>query len=440
MPTFIFLWLGQTISLIGSGLTSFALGVSIYQTNGSIAQFSLIYLYAELPAILIAPLAGAIADKYDRRWVMIVSDSGAGFSTLVVALLFWSDRWQISYIYLAIAFSSLCKGFQFPAYYATPTLLVAQKDFGRANGLIQLGEAAAKLFSPALAGLLVSRIAVEGVIALDFASFIFALLVLTIVRFPEYKKSDDNSTRSKSLWWQDLNFGWNYLVAKRGLFLLLTFFVVVNFALGLTQVLITPMVLSFTNAQVLGNILSFGGCGWLLGAVVMSIWGGPKRRIQGVIGSEILLGFSMVIMGLRPSVISIGITLFIGLFNIPIIVGCANAIRQIKVVPEAQGRVFAIWGAIAYCSFPVAYLVASPLAEKVFNPLLMIDGKLANSLGKVMGIGEARGIGLLFVTMGLAIMAIAVAAYQNPRLRLVEDDLIDIDNFVAKSTEIDRQI
>lgn len=425
MPTFILLWLGQTISLIGSGLTSFALGISIYQINGSIAQFSLIYLSAELPAILVAPFSGTIVDRYNRRWVMIISDSGAGLSTLALALLFWSDRWQIGYVYLAIVFNSLCKGFQWPAYYATPTLLVAQQDFGRANGLIQLGEAAAKLFSPALAGILVTRIAVEGVMAIDFMSFLLALLVLFIVRFPNHQKnSSQTSTQS---WWQDLTYGWNYLVARRGLFLLLMFFVIVNFALGLTQVLITPMVLDFTTPQVLGNILSIGGCGWLLGAVLMSLWRGPTRKIQGVIGGELLLGLNMLIMGLKPSVTSISITLFLGLLNIPIIVTCANGIRQIKVATEAQGRVFAIWGAIAYASFPVAYLVASPLADRVFNPLLTADGILANSLGKVMGIGETRGIGLLFVVMGLTILIMAIAAYQNPRLRLVEDELADID-------------
>ena len=428
MSTFILLWLGQTISLIGSGLTSFALGVSIYQTNGSIAQFSLIYLCAELPAILIAPLSGTIVDRYNRRWIMIVSDSGAGLSTLVLAWLFWSDRPEIGFVYLAIVFSSLCKGFQWPAYYATPTLLVAQQDFGRANGLIQLGEAAAKLFSPALAGILVTRIAVEGVMAIDFMSFIFALLVLFIVPFPNYQKNQkDSSQTSTQSWWQDLTYGWDYLVARRGLLLLLMFFVIVNFALGLTQVLITPMVLGFSNARVLGNILSIGGCGWLLGAVLMSLWRGPTRKIQGVIGGELLLGLNMLIMGLKPSVTLIGITLFLGLLNIPIIVTCANGIRQIKVASEAQGRVFAIWGAIAYASFPVAYLVASPLADRLFNPLLTADGILANSLGKVMGIGDTRGIGLLFVVMGLAISIIAIVAYQNPRLRLVENELADID-------------
>jgi MFS family permease len=426
MLTFLFLWIGQTISLIGSGLTHFALGVSIYQTNGSIAQFSLIYLCGELPAILIAPIAGAINDKYDRRWIMIISDSGAGLCTLVIAWLFWINRWEIGYIYCAIVLSSLCKGFQWPAYYAAPTLLVAPQNFGRANGLIQLGEAAAKLFSPALAGMLVSRIAVEGVVIIDFITFLVALLFLAIVRFPDYQHHQDGLKSEQLEWWRNLTFGWSYLRARQGLFLLLTFFVIVNFALGLTQVLLTPMILSITNVQTLGNILSFGGCGWLLGAVGMSLWGGPQRKIHGVIGSEILLGFCMVLMGLLPSILLMSITLFLGLLNIPIIVGCANAIRQIKVAPQDQGRVFAIWGAIAYASFPIAYLVAGPLADSVFNPLLMPDGKLANSVGKVLGVGESRGIGLLFVTMGLAIMAIAIIAYQNPQLRRVEDVEVDV--------------
>ena len=438
MPTFILLWLGQTVSLIGSGLTSFALGISVYQTNGSIGQFSLIYLCAELPAIVIAPLSGTIVDRFNRRWIMVVSDSCAGLCTVVLAWLFWSDRWEIGYIYLAVAFGSLCKGFQWPAYYATPTLLVAPKDFGRANGLLQLGQAAAKLFSPALAGILVTKITVEGVMAIDFASFFFALIIILIIRFPNRQKKQEKSSKTKKQsWWEDLTYGWNYLVVRRGLFLLLMFFVIVNFALGLTQVLITPMVLSFSNAQILGNILSIGGCGWLLGAVLMSVWRGPKKKIRGVIGGEILLGLNILILGLRPSVTLIGITLFLGLFNIPIIITCANAIRQIKVATEAQGRVFAIWGAIAYASFPLAYLVASPLADRVFNPLLTADGGLANSLGQVIGVGETRGIGLLFVVMGLAIIIIAIAAYQNPHLRLVEDRLPDIDDVRYPSSKID---
>lgn len=140
MQIFLLIWFGQVIFLIGSGLTGFALGVWVYQTTRSATQFSLIYLSTELPAIVVAPLAGAIADRWDRRWVMLFSDLGSGLSTFAIALLLWFGWLEIWHIYLAMAVSSTCKGFQWPAYCSTPTLLLPKKHFGRANGMIQLGQ------------------------------------------------------------------------------------------------------------------------------------------------------------------------------------------------------------------------------------------------------------------------------------------------------------
>jgi MFS family permease len=424
MPTFVLIWFGQVISLIGSGLTGFALGIWVYQTTGSATQFSLIYLFAELPTTLVAPLAGVIADRADRRWVMILSDTGSGLSTLAIALLLWLGKLEIWHIYLAMAFSSICKGFQFPAYYASPTLLVAKKHFSRTNGMLHLGEAAGKLFSPILAGVLIGMIKLQGLILIDFATFGFAMLTLLVVRFPKHQKSIRDPANKETLW-QEMTYGWNYIFGRPGFTILLIFYVVTNFAIGLAQVLITPMVLSFGNAQVLGTILSVGGSGWLLGAILMSTWGGPKRKIQGIFGFEILLGLSILVMGLRPSVILITAASFLGFFSISMIFGCANTIRQVKVPPEVQGRVFAIWGAIAWSSFPFAYLIAGPLADYVFNPLLIKGQPLANSIGRLIGVGEGRGIGLLFMIVGIFIILATIIAYQYPRIRLVEDELPD---------------
>jgi MFS transporter, DHA3 family, macrolide efflux protein len=424
MPTFILIWFGQAISLIGSGLTGFGLGVWVYQTTGSATQFSLIYLFTELPAILVAPLAGAIVDRADKRGVMILSDTGSGLSIFAIALLLWLGKLEIWHIYLAMAFSSTCKGFQWPAYYASPTLFVTKKHFGRANGMIQLGEAAGKLFPPILAGVLIGIIQLHGLILIDFASFVFAILTVLVVRFPKHQKSNKDQAHQETLW-QEMIYGWNYLYVRPGLLILLMFFVVTNFAIGLAQVLITPMVLSITNAQVLGTILSIGGSGWLFGAVLMSSWGGLKRRIQGVFLFEILLGLSILMMGLQPSVILITTAAFLGFFAVPIIIGSANAIRQVKVAPEVQGRVFAIWGAIAWSSFPLAYLMAGPLADYIFEPMLVKGGLLADSIGKIIGVGAGRGIGLLFIFIGIFIILATIIAYQYPRLRLVEDELPD---------------
>ena len=333
MPTFILVWLGQVVSLIGSGLTGFTLGIWVYQTTDSATQFSLIYLCTELPALLVAPVGGAIADRWDRRWLMILSDTGSGLSTLAIALIFWLGHLEIWHIYLAIVVSSICQGFQWPAYYATPTLLVAKKHFGRANGMIQLGKAAGQLFSPVLAGILVSKIQVSGVILIDFATFSWALLTLLVVRFPKHHKSNEKK-ESKTRLRQEISSGWNYLLKFPGLLMMLIFFVVTNFTIGLVQVLITPMVLGFTNAEILGRILSLGGSGWLFGAILMSVWGGPKKKVYGVFGFELLLGFSILVAGLRPSSLLITIATFSFFFSVPIIIGCANAIRQVKVVPE----------------------------------------------------------------------------------------------------------
>lgn len=425
MQIFLLIWFGQVISLIGSGLTGFALGVWVYQSTGSATQFSLIYLFTGLPAILVAPIAGAIADRWDRRWVMLLSDIGSGLSTVIIALLLWFGWLEIWHIYLAMAVSSTCKGFQEPTYYTTLTLLLPKKHFGRGNGMIQLGQAAGQLFSPVLAGLLVGVIQIQGVILIDFATFLFAVLTLLIVRFPKPERKIEQKT-SKGSVWQEVTYGWNYIVTKPGLLMMLMFFVITNFAIGMVQVLITPMVLAFANAEVLGKILSIGGSGWLFGSILMSTWGGPKRRVMGVFGFELLLGISILLMGLQPDAVIITMAAFTGFFSVPIITGSSNAIWQIKVAPDVQGRVFAMRGAIAWSSFPLAYLVAGPLADNIFGPLLIEGGSLSNTIGSLIGIGSGRGIGLLFILVGAFIMVATVTAYQVPRLRMVEDELPDV--------------
>ena len=425
MQTFIIIWFGQVISLIGSGLTGFALGVWVYQTTGSATQFSLIYLFTELPAILVAPLAGSIADRWERRWVMIFSDTVSGISTVVIALLLWLGKLDIWHIYLTIGVSSACRGFQEPAYYASTTLLVAKKHFGRANGMIQLGKAAGQLFSPILAGFLVGIIQVKGVILIDFTTFSFALLTLVFVNFPKHQKNHKDKTTQNSIR-EDIGYGWNYILARSALLMMLVYFFITNFTIGLVQVLITPMVLGFSNPEILGLILSLGGSGWLLGAIFMSTWGGPKRRIYGVFGFELLFGLSIVLAGLRPSPLLITLAAFAAFFSFPMIIGCSNAIWQVKVEPEVQGRVFAMREAIRWSSLPLAYLIAGPLADRIFLPLLMPGGLLTDNIGKLIGVGGGRGIGLLFILLGILMIIVTIVAYQYPQIRWVEDQLPDI--------------
>jgi MFS family permease len=163
LATFTIVWFGQLVSVVGSGLTTFALGVWIFERTGSATQFALIGLFAVLPRVALSPLAGTIVDRWDRRRAMIVSDAGAGLSTLILVLLLFSSTVEVWHIYLIVAASSAFSTIQFPAYAAATTLLVSRENLGRANGMIQFAKAAAEILAPALAGLLVQTIQLQGV-------------------------------------------------------------------------------------------------------------------------------------------------------------------------------------------------------------------------------------------------------------------------------------
>lgn len=435
MQVFILIWFGQLVSLIGSGLTGFALGVWVYQRTGSVTQFALISVSTILPLILISPLAGTLVDRWNRRWVMILSDLGSGLSTGAIALLLVAGRLEIWHIYLATAFGSTFSAFQWPAYTAATTLLVPKKHLGRASGMTQLGKAFARLISPVLAGILLVTIQLPGVILLDVATFLFAFFTLLSIRFPDAQTTATREVGKASLL-REAAYGWTYITARPGLLGLLIFFTASNFMIGVVSVLTTPLVLSFAEPAVLGTILSIGGIGMLVGSLVMSTWGGPQRRIDTVFGFILLSGLCIMAAGLRPSVPLFALAAFLFFLSLPMINGSTQVIFQQKVAPDVQGRVFALNGAIAGASLPLAYAVAGPLADQVFEPLMAPNGSLAGSIGQLIGVGPGRGIGLLFIVMGALTILATVAAYQYPRLRLVEEELPDaIASPTAATTE-----
>ena len=339
--TFLLIWFGQLISLTGSGLTGFALGVWVYLRTGSATQFALISLFTTLPGILFSPIAGAFVDRWDRRWAMVISDSGSGLCTLSVGLLILSGRLEVWHIYIAMGISSTFSAFQWPAYSAATTLLVPKKHLGRASGMVQMGEAAALIVSPVLAGALMGGIGVQGVILIDFVTYLFALVTLLVVRVPRPEITAEGRAGQGSLL-REASYGWTYIHARPGLLGLLLFFAMVNFGTGIVQVLFTPLVLSFTTVTVLGLLLTIGGIGFLIGSLTMSVWGGPRRRILGILGANLLMGSALFLAGFPPRAWIIGVAVFLFFFSSPITNGCSQAIWQVKTAPDVQGRVFAV--------------------------------------------------------------------------------------------------
>ncbi|MDE5100556.1 MAG: MFS transporter [Trichodesmium sp. St16_bin4-tuft] len=438
MQTFLFIWLGQVFSLLGSSLSEFALAVWVYQTTGSITHYALLSLFIHLPSIFISPFAGAMVDRWSRRQAMIVSDSITGVTALAIMFLVFSQQLQVWHIYIAVGISSVCNAFQWPAYISVIPQLVPQKHLSRANGMVQGAIATARILGPSIAGVLIIKIHLHGILLIDFSTYLLAFFTLLSVKFPRSQQQKIRRKVSIEKLWQEVISGWNYVVVRTGLRQLTIFFGVIYLSAGILQVLFLPMVLSFASEKDLGIVMSVSGIGMLLGSVIVSLWGCSQRRIEGILVFVFIQGLCLCLGGLKPAVIWAAVGGFGYLCSRAIVVSLNHTIWQQKVPQYLQGRVFSLQNMMEKFLLVITHLSAAPLVEFMFKPLMSENGILASSVGRIIGVGDGRGIALLFVLMGLLNIGAVLVAYRAPQLRRVEIELNDTDRFQVNKTETDN--
>ena len=415
--------LGQLVSAVGTGLTNFSLGVWVYQQTGSATKFALVALFSTVPGGIALLFAGVLTDRWSQQRTMILSNTGAGLTTLIAAVLLYTGRLELWHIYLGVMVRSIFIALLEPAFAASTTLLVKKQDFGRASGIVQASRATAQILSPLLAGILIGHIRLGGVLLVDFISYLFAVGTLLALTIPKPERIGSEIVVAKSSFVAKAVYGWTYIMGRSGLLMLLLYFAVINLVSCFASALFTPMILSFATAKVLGVILSIAGAGFLGGSILMASWGGPKNRVYGILGFGCVFGLCCILAGLKGSPALIGIAAF-GMFCVlPIINGCSQAIWQCKTPVEVQGRVFAIRRLITMSTVPISLIIAGPLADKVFEPLVGRNGSA--SIGLSIGRGAGRGIGLMFMIAGALTILTQFGAYLSPRLRFVERELPD---------------
>ncbi|GAA1681536.1 hypothetical protein GCM10009765_33330 [Fodinicola feengrottensis] len=418
---FVTIWAGQFVSLIGSELTAYALGVWAYQRTGSATAFTLIMVFAQLPIVLLAPIAGAYVDRWDRRRTLIGANALAAAAVGTLAVLVATGHFQLWFIYPTIGLVAVANALHWPAFATVPRLTVPKAHLARAAGMVELSSAIAKTIAPSLATLLVGIFMLTGVLVSDLSSFLIAIAALLLVRIPRPASAGRKSTSIGA----DIREGWRYLVARPGLVRLLMFFLVNNLFVVFPLVLAVPLVASFAKGAVLAAIMSASAAGLIAGGVVMSVWGGPKIKVYGVIGAGATLGLSSVLAGLRPEPVLVAVALFCFSFAVPVLNGCSQAIWQVKVAPAVQGRIFALRRTVATATAPVGFLAAGPLADFVFEPLMKSGGGLSGSIGQLLGVGHGRGIGLEFVIFGIACVVVAIWGISSRPLTRLESELPD---------------
>lgn len=433
---FTIIWIGQVISLLGTAMTGFALTIWAWQITQQATVLALVGFFTFAPSLLVTPFAGALVDRWNRKFVMMVSDFAAIISTVVVLLLFSTGNLQIWHLYITGAFSGAFGAFQFPAYSAAVTTMVSKKQYGRASGMLSTAQFASNIFAPALAAIFLGIIGIAGILVIDVFTFLVAIGALLLVHVPQPVVTQEGRKSRGSLW-KESAYGFRYIYERKSLFALLLIFFCVNLLAPFAFTLLAPMILARTgnDATALGMVQSAIGIGGLVGGIVLSVWGGPKRRIHGILIGLTLVTMGILLIGLGQTPFTWALAAFFTIFFVPIINGSSQAIWQSKVAPDVQGRVFAARGMIAQIGAPASMLLAGSFADRVFEPLMMPGGSWVPLFSWLVGTGPGAGMSLMFVIAGALGMLVGLGGYAFPAVRDVEDILPDHVVEVESSVE-----
>ena len=429
MKGFIVIWFGQFISLVGSAMTGFAIPIYIFGETQRVRELALLGLAFMLPLILFSPIAGTIVDRNKRKKMMILSDLAAGVTTIVVLILVRTGTLQVWHLYITNAINGAFQTLQWPAYSAAISVMIPKEQYGRANGLVMLAESGSNIFAPIMAGALLGFIGLQGILFIDIVTFLFAVGTLLFIFVPDPPRTKEGQAGQGSFW-SETTYGFKYILQRPSLLGLQLVFFTGNFFSTLAFTAMAAMILYRTNqnAQIFAWVASAGAVGGVLGGLLMSAWGGPKKRVHGVLAGWFLSGlFGMILLGVGRIWFVWAAAAFAGNMLIPLINGSNQAIWQAKVAPDVQGRVFSVRRLIAWAVVPLANLLVIPMTDGWLEPAMREGGSLVNAFNWLVGSGPGAGIGLLFVVTGVIAALVGLSGYLFPVIRNAEILLPDHD-------------
>ena len=412
MRNFTILWLGQLVSTIGSYMTIFAVTIWVWEQTDSATALSLISFSAQLPRIFITFLAGIIVDRFNRKALMILGDTSAVLATIAVGLLYVAGNLQIWHLCLIVALHGSFGQIQQLAYSASISSIVPEDDLTRAGSMIAALGYGSAIVAPALAGILYPKIDLGGIVLIDVISFSAALGTLLITRIPNPVKTKKAESEKMSIW-QQLTFGFRYIWRNPSLLAMAIAFTMFAIPNDINKALYNPMILARTggDSQILGLVTTAAGVGGVLGAIAISIWGGFKSRVKGMLNGFIGAGIGKAILGFGSS-ISIWLPAqFFATMNTPLFLSSSNAIWYGKVPSELQGRVLSADHLVGLIVSAASTLIAGPLADYVFEPAMQPGGVLTGIFSSTFGTGNGSGMAVLYVITAIWMMLVGIGGY-----------------------------
>jgi MFS family permease len=437
MIGFTIIWIGQIVSVLASSMSQFGLTIWVFEKTQSATVMGLMQVFFITPFLLISPFAGVMVDRHNRKLMMMVSDLAAGLGTIFVLIFNSLGMLEVWHLYAVSIIFGLGMSFQWPAYSAAISTMVPKEQYGRANGMMSLIEAGPGVIAPLLAGALLPLIGLTGLLLLDVVTFTFAVGTLLFVHIPQPPRTEEGAQGQGNML-QEAAFGFKYIFARPSLLGLQMIFFAGNLFTGMLFTLLAPMVLSRTdnNSLIFGTVQTAGAIAGVVGGVVMSAWGGFKRRVHGVLLGWMVTGIGSAILGFTGGlpvwIVGVAIASVIS----PLVNSSNQAIWQAKVAPDVQGRVFSARRLIAWLTNPISPIIAGTLADYVVEPQMRVTSSgLSQTFGWLTGTGPGAGMGLIIIFCGLVTILVGLAGYFIPAVHNVEAVLPDHDELTKAEPE-----
>ncbi len=417
MKMFIILIIGQFISSIGSGLTDFGLAIYVLNLTHSVSATAAISICAFLPSILLTPLGGILADRYDRRLLMMIGEAFSGMGLVVCLVSIMSGSPSMLVICIGVAVSSVFTALMEPAFKATVTDMISEEDFAKAGGLVQIANNAKLLISPAFAGYLLLFTSVSTLIIIDILTFFTTVLTIAFVRNSIQSVQEKKAVEEKTGMLTELKEGMDALKGTKGIWTLVWIMTLAVFCLGFVQILSKPLILAYATESELGTLTTVVAVGMLVGSVLISCMKHIKAYHRLLAIGLVGCGMFMALMGVREDIVmttGFGFMMFVCM---PVVQISAEVMVRRNLRNEVQGRAFGVIGFVSQMGYIVAYLCSGVLSDYVFEPFMCGDSAAAKRVGEMIESGAGRGIAMLVILAGLLLVLVGLMALNSETLK-----------------------
>lgn len=398
---FLLLWIGELVSSIGGGLTSFGLGVYVFNQTGSAGAMALVTLLAFLPTLLLSAPAGVLADRYDRRILMMIGDGLSGLGILYILICMVAGKAGLMQICIGVFISSVFSSLLEPSYRATVTDLLTKEEFSKANGMVSIAGSARYLLSPIIAGGLLVVADIKVLLVIDCMTFILTVITTGIVKKGLVTKSIDN----KESFVESFKQGWDAITQKKGVLYLILVSSIMTCFMGAIQILAEPLILDFKDSATLGIGETVCASGMLVTSIILGVKGIKKGYVKSLCISLFLAGIGMIVFGLKENIVLICAAGFFFFAMLPIANNCLDYLVRTNIEDEKQGRAWGLIGFLSQIGYIVAYGVCGILADKI-------------SLGLQVGVG--RGAAIVIIISGILLSITAVFLSNIKAIRVLE--------------------